>query len=397
MNLLLFMGNGCFIQSFGGAERVACEMANEFTRRGWNVTIVCNDFKEGSAAYPLHSEVKLVNINGTGKPLYVIPQRVKIGREITRPLRRFGVTYFFDLVSDIQLQSLIRPLNRAITEAEPDVILPFFVSDLLNLVRCRAADDVPIVQMLHDTPENTIGSLNSMTLPALDRAACVQVLLESFVPGVQERCKTKTVVIPNAVPQFTRQIDYAQKDAYRIVNIARLEAKQKQQHVLIDAFAQVAEEFPNWTLHFYGADHGDFYHDRLLDQIRQHGLENRIFLEGTTDHVEETLLSADIFAFPSAWEGFGIALLEAMSAGLPTIGFRSAPAVNELIKNEENGLLTDDGAKGFALGLRRLMSDRSLRERLGRNGKGFSENYSPKRIWDRWEEILIPLAKQKRS
>ena len=388
MKLLLFMGNGVFIDSFGGAEKVACSMAGEFTRRGWPVTIVCNDLKAGRPAYPIPPEVRLVNLNGTGRRLGSIPKRIKIGRELTRPLRGLGISYFFDRVKEIEITAFLDRLDRVIAETGPDVILPFFVADLLAVTKCRSAERIPIVQMLHDTPENAIGPPSSAIRRALDKTACVQVLLESFLPGVRRYCGAETAVIPNAVPQYAGQVPYRGKDACRIVNIARLEPKQKQQHLLIDAFALLADEFPGWTLHFYGADQDGRYRLELEQQITRLGLQKRVFLEGVTCRVEETLLSADIFAFPSAWEGFGIAMLEAMRVGLPVVGFRSAPAVNEIIRDGENGLLAGDGAAGFAASLRRLIRDASLRRRLGENARVFSERYAPENIWNQWENLL---------
>ena len=392
MNLLLFMGNGVFIDSFGGAEKVACEMANAFTRRGWSVSVVCNDLKSGRPAYPLLPEVRLINLNGTGKKLGVIPRPVKIGRELTRPLRPLGVSYFFDRVNEIRLRAFTDRLDRAIADLKPDVILPFFVDDLLAVTMCPSAGPVPIVQMLHDTPENAIGPPSPVIRKALSRAACVQVLLESFVPGVRRHCSCPTVVIPNAVPQYTGQVSYRESGPRRIVNIARLEPKQKQQHLLIDAFAFLAGDFPDWTLHFYGADQDNRYHIELEKRIVRLGLENRVFLEGVTDRVEETLLSADLFAFPSAWEGFGIALLEAMRVGLPVVGFRSAPAVNEIIADGENGILAEEGAEGMASALRRLMTDVRLCRRLGENARVFAQQYAPEAIWDQWEGLLIKVV-----
>ena len=388
MNLLLFMGNGVFIDSFGGAEKVACEMANAFTRRGWSVSVVCNDLKSGRPAYPLLPEVRLINLNGTGKKLGVIPRPVNIGRELTRPLRPLGVSYFFDRVNEIRLRAFTDRLDRAIDDLKPDVILPFFVDDLLAVTMCPSAGPVPIVQMLHDTPENAIGPPSPVIRSALDKTACVQVLLESFVPGVQKRCSARTVVIPNAVPQPAGQVLHEKKRACRIVNIARLEPKQKQQHLLIDAFALLANEFPDWTLHFYGNDQTNKYRLQLEKQICRLELQKRVFLAGVTNRVEDALLSADIFAFPSSREGFSLALLEAMGVGLPSVGFRSAPSVNELIRDGENGLLAEDGAAGFAAALRRLMESNELRRQLGENARAFAARYVPERVWDQWETLL---------
>lgn len=74
----------------------------------------------------------------------------------------------------------------------------------------------------------------------------------------------------------------------------------------------------------------------------------------------------DIFAFPSHHEGFPLALTEAMGVGIPAVGYRSCPAVNELIHDGEDGYLTDDGAAPFAEALRKLMEDADRRTAFGK-------------------------------
>lgn len=79
------------------------------------------------------------------------------------------------------------------------------------------------------------------------------------------------------------------------------------------------------------------YEKELRRLISELHLDSRVFLCGTTSNVMSVLCEADIFAFPSAYEGFPLALTEAMSIGLPSVGFRSANAVNELIHHNVNG------------------------------------------------------------
>ena len=85
---------------------------------------------------------------------------------------------------------------------------------------------------------------------------------------------------------------------------------------------------------------------------------------------------ADIFAFPSAYEGFSLALTEAMGAGLPVLGFSDAPSVGELIEHEKTGLLALDEAD-FTYQLERLMKDRNLRVQFGANAHESMKKYAP--------------------
>ena len=98
---------------------------------------------------------------------------------------------------------------------------------------------------------------------------------------------------------------------------------------------------------------------------------------------------ADIFAFPSAFEGFGLALVEAMSSGLPCIGYKTTTAVNEIIENGKNGILVNDGVDSLAQGLSILMKDSVLRYRMGRYAHVYAKTYSADNIWRTWEKVLM--------
>ena len=100
------------------------------------------------------------------------------------------------------------------------------------------------------------------------------------------------------------------------------------------------------------------------------------------------LLQGDIFAFPSAYEGFGLTLAEAMSVGLPGIGYKNCSAVNEIIKDGENGLLADDGVDSLAEKMRQLMSSSSLRQQLGETAHESMKQYSAENIWGQWEKLI---------
>ena len=115
-----------------------------------------------------------------------------------------------------------------------------------------------------------------------------------------------------------------------------------------------------------GGEESNAYYKELELLIKREGLTKQCFLKGITNNVQGVLEEGDIFAFPSAYEGFGMALAEGMSMGLPSVGFKNCPGVNELIADKQNGLLCDDGVDSFAGALETLMCDRSLRIKMGK-------------------------------
>jgi glycosyltransferase involved in cell wall biosynthesis len=95
-------------------------------------------------------------------------------------------------------------------------------------------------------------------------------------------------------------------------------------------------------------------------------------------NVKEALLPAvyncaDVFVLPSIQEGQGIVLLEAQASGKPVVAF-DIGAINETVVNGETGLLVDRGSSSeLADGLLKLISNESLRHKMGVNGRRFVE------------------------
>ena len=86
-----------------------------------------------------------------------------------------------------------------------------------------------------------------------------------------------------------------------------------------------------------------------------------------------------------------MALAEGMSVGLPAIGYKSCPAVNELIVDGKTGILCADGVNPLAQALAQLMQNKELRIKMGVAAKADMAEYSPEKIWDKWEDLLYKL------
>lgn len=85
---------------------------------------------------------------------------------------------------------------------------------------------------------------------------------------------------------------------------------------LLTAFNQVLESFPECTLSIYGNGH---FRDELKNRIVELGLLGKVVLHEAVPDVQEKLYDYDCFVFPSWYEGFSGALVEAMMAGIPII------------------------------------------------------------------------------
>ena len=379
-----------------GTERVLCHMSNELTLRGHQVTVVCDAVKQGLPVYPLMKEVDFVNLNGSGRKKHY-PQIKKVVRELTKPLRKTVLAPLFpDPVEQQWMQKFTPSFRPVVCNAKPDVIISYSALDHCRVVQA-IGHDRPLIMMHHF---DTVALLkhDCRTLASLQHCDCLQLLLPSFEKGVQEALPhAKTTVIPNIVVPVSDDETASpgkSKDEYVITMLARLDKKQKQQHFLIRAFSHLAKDYPQWKVHFYGGEFTLQYENYLKTLIRELDLTNQVFLMGTTDKPLHVLRESDIFAFPTAYEGFGLALAEAMAVGLPCVGLKTTSAVNELIVDGYNGFLSDNDEFDFAQKLKRLMDDPQLRVTLGQNGREFVKQFAPKPIWDRWEELITTVIRQ---
>ena len=174
---------------------------------------------------------------------------------------------------------------------------------------------------------------------------------------------------------------------FLIGNVGRIDF-QKNQEYLLDVLVEMRKIIPNIKLCIVGAVQQSGIQRRIDRKIKKYGLDSSVIFPGACNDVEKYYSAFDIFAFPSLYEGFGLSLGEAMSAGLPCIGFKSCAAVNELIINNKTGILCDDGADGLASALDKLMSNQQLRIEMGVAAKTDMAEYAPQKIWDKWEKLL---------
>lgn len=142
--------------------------------------------------------------------------------------------------------------------------------------------------------------------------------------------------------------------------------------ILLAAFARIAEEFPDARLVVAGPD-DEGIGSRMKQEVGRLGLAHRVSFPGMVVGIEKAKLLRrfDVFALPSADESFGIAVAEAMAAGVPVVITKHV-AISGDVEGAGAGLIAPRDDEGFAVVLRRLLSDPVESRAIGAAGRRFA-------------------------
>lgn len=354
----------------GGAQRVIAQLCNHFATGPFDVTLIT--LTPEKSFYELSDEVRIHALN-----------RVTEGTRFSRVVR---------------VANWITTLRKVFIELRPDVVVSFIDMTNVMVLLATIGMRLPVIVSERIDPaayahrlSRIDRTLRYLTYP---RASRIVVQTKRAARFFDIRQNSRIVTIPNPVPatDLTAQPDHPSPEGrFRIICVGRLD-HQKGFDILIESFLRVAHEFPNWDVVIFGEGSD---RSALLAQIQDCGLENRVKLMGVSRDVASEMARSHIIAFPSRYEGFPNALAEAMAVGLPAIAFNGVSGVEDLIIDDETGLLIDwdqskpeDPIPPFVDGLRKLMAEGELRTRLGVGGKVRVQQYSPEIILKQWQQLI---------
>jgi glycosyltransferase involved in cell wall biosynthesis len=384
----------------GGAERILISTANALSARGHEVQILSHEARGIAPFYPLAPGVVHTNL---WRPQAV---RNRLRRRLDALRTKLHARYktppfpFDHLLWTSKYGAFWRRLEAYLAAHQPDVAVAFLPPAIAALGRARPSPGLRRIASLHNVPEQDYHNPARWDPSPLDRRrrwagleACdaITVLLPEFREWFAEDMRQRISIMPNPVPPVPPARIARRTPRKVVLSVGRL-APVKRQDLLIDAWAQIADTFPDWTLRIFGIGPD---HAALEARIRTLGLGDKTFLMGHTDTIHKEYLSAAILCHPAEYEGWGLAITEALAAGLVPVGFADCPGVNQLIRDGETGILVapgsgshEDRIHALAKALAGLMADPDLRDRLGGAGPASMRAFAPERVIDRWEDLL---------
>ncbi len=138
--------------------------------------------------------------------------------------------------------------------------------------------------------------------------------------------------------------------------------------VLLEAWKTICAQQSSGRLVLVGAGGVDIYNceEALHQYVQTNGLSDRVTFTGAVSNVPDYLKAADIYAFPTENEAFGLALIEAMGCGLAVLSTTTG-GIKDFVEDERNALVMQAGNHDDAVQqLKRLLTEPDLRQRLGK-------------------------------
>ncbi len=351
----------------GGAERVVTNLANQFAAKGYEVIIATEWYGENE--FRIDDRVRRVHVG------------LREGDEKKHRL--------------VQFMLRVRYLKRFLKEERPDILIPFAQRALYRGLMAAYFMKLPVLISIRTDPVGHYDARSDkIQIPILFPRAdgCVfqtEGAREFFAPRLQ---KNSRIILNPINPKYIG-VPEPERRNKTVVQSGRL-VDFKNQPMLIKAFLEVHKKHPDYDLKIYGGDSHDGTKEILERIIEENRAQDYVHLMGASDSLEKELNDAALFAFSSDWEGLPNALMEAMALGLPIVA-TDCPCggPRTIMTNEVNGLLVPiKDQKAMEEGINRLIEDRKLAERLGKEARKIAGIANGEAVFEQWREYIEQLC-----
>lgn len=350
---ILFAGH---LSGHGGAERSMTLVANALASKG-NI-VALSSFGDNNVVYEIDKAVRFVFIPDKKNGWFG---------------KAFGRLW--------GLWNLLRAIR-------PDVVVCFWLEMCVFAVLLSPLLGHKVVYSERGDPNDDeysgwLGHVRDIVLPFVTAVVFQTVGARQYFSKTIQK---KSTIIPNSVNVGNVPIVLNGQREKTIVTVGRLHA-QKNQELLIDAFADIHERFPGYRLLIYGS--GPL--KATLDaQIKRLWLNAVVELAGEVKSINEKIGKASLFVLSSNYEGMPNALMEAMALGLPCVSTDCPPGgPASIIRHGENGLLCPiKSRKALAECMTAMLVDREYAENLALNARGIVHSHSPEKIYQGWHEFI---------
>ena len=337
----------------GGAERVISLLANNFAERGY--------------------EVEMIALTSISPDYYTLNPKVKF--------------IHADKVSKWGLLGELWWFRRHIKKEQPDVVIAFMEAVYEFVLLALLGTKTPVISSERLDPALISWPRKVLRWLLLPTATAHVVQTQHIKHYYNKQIQKKTHIIYNPVNERVFELPIMEREN-NIINIGRL-YPQKNQKMLIEAFAEIKERYPKWKLIIYGEGYLRKELEALTERL---GVKDKVLLPGRNEKVIDEVAKSKVFCLSSDYEGMSNAMIEALCVGTPVISTKVS-GTDELIRDGENGLLVDIGDKdGLVQAFEKLLSHQELREKIGKEGQNLAAKFKMDTIVAQWENLIKSVS-----
>jgi GalNAc-alpha-(1->4)-GalNAc-alpha-(1->3)-diNAcBac-PP-undecaprenol alpha-1,4-N-acetyl-D-galactosaminyltransferase len=350
----------------GGAEKKICELSNCLIRAGYEVHLITLDKVNDQSFYKISNKIQWHKISIPYKNNSILYKIIKI--LLVRKIfisHSVNVLIGFVMSGDrsMYVASLISGVRIIIAERNSPVMYRYLMSKVGKF---------QIWLWMHLASKIVIQNNAYKNLYPVTLHKKISVI-------------SNFVVLPNKVSCPER---IGSNGRFSILSVQRLDFIQKRPDLLIRAFALIADKAELWDLYLLGSG-SIFELNKLYSIIYSYNLNHRVKVISAEKNIDTYYLNSNLFAIASLWEGFPNALAEAMSFGLPTVGFGQIIGISDFIGDA--GWLTATYNSEIELSQVMLEAINSPDERVRRGSiaRQKVEKFSQDGQLKKWENLLF--------
>lgn len=370
MKKLLYITNA--INGSGGLERVLSVKTKVLAEQfGYEIHLITlNQKSTADLFFPFSEKIFLHNLDVSGNPFQYISKYISGIKKVIENVKPSII-----LVCDDGLKAFFLP---KILGNKIPIIYERHVSKLIEISENQNA-----LRMI-------IAKLKFLVMDFLAKDFTKFIVLTE---GNKKEWKLNNLqVIPNPLPFFPNEGSHLQNK--KVMAVGK-QSYQKSYDRLLRAWALLDDQFSDWELHIYGKFEESLGLQKLADDLK---INRHVFFHHPEKNIVQKYKESSIFVLSSRYEGFGMVLIEAMSFGMPCVSFNCNYGPSDIINNNEDGFLVDNGnEKMMAEKLQLLMHNENLRLEMGKNARNNVLRFLPQNVVAKWDELFKELGGEKRD
>jgi GalNAc-alpha-(1->4)-GalNAc-alpha-(1->3)-diNAcBac-PP-undecaprenol alpha-1,4-N-acetyl-D-galactosaminyltransferase len=345
----------------GGAERVMVLLANYFSSKGHDITIIT--FNEPDD-FELNAEVKRVRLHHGTIKNHTIRSILNLSKYYSNKSNR------------------------------PQVMIPFMTHGNFIGILVGKLYGIKTVSSEHNNHLKKTDFVAAFTKKYLYRFTNVLTVLTAYDVPFYQKHGARVEVMPN--PCTFKALAVRNKDREKVIiavgDLNRYHHKGFDN--LIPLIAPVLKNNPDWRLKMVGS--GEKGLALLQELAAKHNVSSQIIFTGFSDKVAEIMKVSEIFILPSRFEGLPMVLLEAMSQGLACLAYDCITGPSDIIEDKVTGLLAENqNPEAMAALLQQLITEDTLRQELGSNAIKSLGRFRIEVIYEKYMHIFTKLLKIK--